>query len=197
MKGAAAIKDISIAFLRPGEVFFGDSSLKNDFKVTTVLGSCVSVILYNSRLNMSAMCHAVMPLCGKQDKCRQEFILDKNRNCPYNYSEPNRYVNCALKNMIAPFRRHHISPKEIKVRLFGGADMFDYSSAPRLRTSVGYQNIITARKIIEAEKMTLAKEDVGGLVGRKIVFFPKTGRVLLKRLNSTIKDAMIKASQIG
>ncbi|MDM8535507.1 chemotaxis protein CheD [Desulfobacterales bacterium HSG17] len=189
-------KEFSIVFLRPGELFFSAKSTL-PMKVTTVLGSCISVILYNPRLKMSAMCHAVMPLCEKRNRCEFEAGLVKNMKCPFNFSEPSRYVNCALNNMIGQFRRWNISPDETKVRLFGGADMFDYGPGPIRNLSVGSQNIEMAKRIIGAEKMKIAKADVGGLVGRKIVFFPKTGRVLLKRLNSTIKNAIVKASKIG
>jgi len=189
--------DLPIIFLKPGQLFFSDKNMLDSLKVTTVLGSCISVILYNPRLKMSAMCHAVMPWCREEDECGIESLLGRNKTCPLNYSEPNRYVNCALKNMIGQFRRWGIAPEETKVRLFGGADMFDYGHSRSLKISVGSQNIYAAKKIIEAEKMHLAKEEVGGMVGRKIVFFPKTGRLLLKRLNSTIKNAIIKASKIG
>ncbi|QTA81594.1 putative chemoreceptor glutamine deamidase [Desulfonema limicola] len=194
MKGCA--KDLSIVFLRPGELFLSNNRASAPVKVTTVLGSCISVILYNPRLKMSAMCHAVMPCCDQEYRCGKEIFLKKTGKCPFNCAEPNRYVNCVLNNMISHFRTQGAAIEETKVRLFGGADMFDYGFERTLKLSVGRQNIEMAKKIIKTEKMHLSKSDVGGLVGRKIVFFPKTGRVLLKRLNSTIKDAIIKASKI-
>lgn len=68
--------------------------------VVTVLGSCLSVILYNRRLGIGGICHALLPSCGNQKTCSGDCM------------EKFRYVDCAIRQMVKIFDR------------FGAADMF-------------------------------------------------------------------------
>jgi chemotaxis protein CheD len=43
-------------FLQPGDWFVGDSA----YRVRTLLGSCVSVVLWNAYLQVGAMCHFLL-----------------------------------------------------------------------------------------------------------------------------------------
>jgi chemotaxis protein CheD len=49
--------------------------------------------------------------------------------------------------------------------------------------SVGNQNVKTAEEVILSEGLSILKIDIGGLQGRKILFYTDTGDVLLKRLS--------------
>jgi chemotaxis protein CheD len=45
------------------------------------------------------------------------------------------------------------------------------------------------------EQIEIVKEEVGGYTGRKILYFPDSGKVLLKRLKSTVDSRIIEAEQ--
>ena len=68
------------------------------------------------------------------------------------------------------------------MKCFGGADMFSRKIEKPGVVSVGRQNIMTAEETLKREGFTIAKQDVGGLGGRKLFFYTHTGEVLLKRL---------------
>jgi chemotaxis protein CheD len=49
---------------------------------------------------------------------------------------------------------------------------------------VGECNIDFARKFARAEGLLIASEDLGGSYPRKINYFPRTGKVMVRRLRS-------------
>ncbi|MGA3115797.1 MAG: chemotaxis protein CheD [Syntrophobacteraceae bacterium] len=143
-------------YLKPGKMFIG----RKPAEVTTILGSCVSVIFFSPNHKIGAICHALLP-SGKSE------------------GDWYKYVDSSIDRMLEEFRNYGVDCREIQVKLFGGSDMFAVSNPDSL--SVGRQNIQAALKIIEAQGLNLVASDVGGNACRKLVFFPHSGEVLLKR----------------
>lgn len=155
---------LPVLYLKPAEIYMADSPSI----VKTVLGSCVSVTMFNHRLKVGAICHGLLPHCQGKTEC--------NSRC----AEGFKYVDCSIRHMLGRFRSLGIGHREIEVKLFGGADMF--TTGVGERETVGAQNTKTARRIIEKEHLNLCKSDTGGDRGRKIFFHTHTGEVFLKRL---------------
>ena len=51
-----------------------------------------------------------------------------------------------------------------------------------ITTDVGAQNIDFVREFLRNEDIPIWSEDMGGPFPRKVYFFPKSGRVMVKRL---------------
>lgn len=151
--------DLPLVYLKPGELYFAEKPTL----VTTVLGSCVSVIMYNNRLGMGAICHALLPTGSCLD------------------GEKFKYVECSIRRMIERFGELGIDRNEIEVKLFGGSDILSSPSPSGRTKTIGHQNIESALAIIEAEGLNLVSSDLGGSTGRKLFFYTHTGEVLLKR----------------
>lgn len=143
-------------YLKPAEMILSDRPVL----VTTVLGSCVSIVLHHHRRQYGAICHAMLPRGG----CREEDHL--------------RYVDCSILKMVEELRRRGIRLTELEVKLFGGADMWDFHQEDR--ESVGRQNIEAAREILQMLGLRITASSVGGPRGRKIHFFTGTGEVLVQ-----------------
>ena len=158
--------DVSLlnVYLKPGELHITDRPTI----ISTVLGSCVSVIMFSDRQQLAGMCHAMLPFKGGTN--------GKNN------TESFRYVDSSITYMIKRFESHGIGRNEIKVKLFGGADILYYIEDDKERHTVGKKNITKAFEVINNEKLSLLMSDVGGTSGRKIFFFTHTGEILLKRL---------------
>lgn len=152
-------------YLKPGEYYFGCHPVR----ITTVLGSCVSVSMYHRPDGLAALCHVVAPDCAARAAC--------NQKC----AEFHRYVNCMIPAMARSFFSRGIRPKEMEVKLFGGAAMIDGAGRRAFRTSVGAMNIAAARSVLQQHGLHVISTDVGGFAGRKIIFDASTGDVLLKR----------------
>ena len=151
--------NLPIVYLKPGELHYAEKPTL----VTTVLGSCVSVIMYNKRFCIGAICHALLPAGN---------CLDGERF---------RYVECSVRRMIEMFATAGIGPNEIEVKLFGGSDILATPQEGARAKTIGRQNIESALAIIEAEGLSVTSSDLGGFTGRKIFFYTHTGEVLLKR----------------
>jgi chemotaxis protein CheD len=159
---------LPIIYLKPGEMHIsGKPSI-----VVTVLGSCLSVTMFHRRAGLGAICHGLLPECGKKKSC--------NSVCADGF----KFVDCSIKRMLKRFDVHDIKRGEIQIKCFGGADMFSVRPEMAGIVSVGKQNIVTARKMFENEGLTLHSIDVGGNQGRKILFYTHTGEVLLKRFQA-------------
>ncbi len=153
-------------YLKPGELF----TAERPTIVTTVLGSCVAITMFVERLGVGSICHAMLP-----------------RNPPSNATDTFRYVDSSILYMIEELVAAGIRKDEVEVKLMGGADVLDrVDGSP---ASVGQQNIEEAMGIIRKEGLKLAACDVGGELGRKIVFYVHTGKVLLKRITKNHLEA--------
>jgi chemotaxis protein CheD len=86
--------------------------------------------------------------------------------------------------MLDAFDRLGIARNEIEAKLFGGSDMFPVLHPTKINT-VGRQNIAMAQQLLQEEGLIPRVADVGGGLGRKLVFYPHTGEVFLKRLRRT------------
>lgn len=142
-------------YLRPGEVHFATTPTV----VMTILGSCVSVTMFDRLSGTAAICHALLP------------------EGPH--SDAFRYVDSSILGMLELFDARGVPRRQLEVKLFGGADMIGAGGS---RVSVGRRNIEIASEVLAQEGVTVASRDVGGSGGRKLFFVTSTGEVFLKRL---------------
>ncbi|MRR55504.1 MAG: chemotaxis protein CheD [Deltaproteobacteria bacterium] len=155
---------IPTIYLKPGEQYFAVSPAI----VSTVLGSCVSITMHSPEHGKSAICHAVLP----------EEIAP---------GEPFRYVDSSIAAMLRQFDRHGIRKNALEVKLFGGADILAPGKNGFREMTVGKQNFLRAKQIINREQLNLLAYDVGGTRGRKIFFHTQSGLVYLKRLREVTR----------
>jgi chemotaxis protein CheD len=146
-------------FLTPGEIYVS----QRPSIVSTVLGSCVSVTMFNSERRIGAICHAVLP----EEKTPGEAF---------------RYVDSSILVMLKSFDRNGISRCEIEVKLFGGSDILPNDGGNGKKKTVGRQNIEAALRAVERERLRLVASDLGGTQGRKIFFNTYSGEIFLKRI---------------
>jgi chemotaxis protein CheD len=139
--------------------------------ITTVLGSCVSVTMFNSRLRIGGICHGLLPQCKDDGFCEQDRDI-----C-------SKYVDCSIRLMIREFGILGIRKNEIEVKLFGGADMYPLTTDRSYNKTVGRQNIESSFRLLREEGLPVLNSDTGGSVSRKIIFHSHTGEVFLKKVS--------------
>jgi chemotaxis protein CheD len=86
--------------------------------------------------------------------------------------------------MLNKFETLNIPRNDIEVKIFGGADVLKTSSGRRRISTVGRQNIQMAINTLADFNMSAYVMDVGGKVGRKIIFSTGTGEIFLNRLKN-------------
>jgi chemotaxis protein CheD len=165
-------------YLKPGELFFS----RQPAVVTTVLGSCISATFLHRSTGCAAICHAIQPHCPHPGHCQEACEM------------AGRYAVCAIEAMIRRMAAAGVRPRDIEIKLFGGAAMIVRSSSRPASVAMGQQNVIAAMHTINKDGLILKVADVGGTFGRKIIFYTNTGEILLKRLGRMSEsDASLKA----
>ena len=176
----AAKSSLPRYYLKAGELFL----MQKPALISTILGSCIAITLFNRRLGIAGICHALMPRCIKQShKNSVDGLLD---NECHKCLEAFKYADCSAFMMAEAFFRFGITPQETEVRLFGGAKMISGYQSRGAKYSVGDQNVDSARKVIAHCHLELTSSYTGGSAGRKITFNTKTGEVAQQFINETV-----------
>ena len=164
--------ELPIITLKPAEMFVTERPTI----VRTVLGSCVAVTMFAQRLGVSAICHALLPENVSSAEVHETHEIE--RNSIY------KYVNSVIPLMVKRLREYGVDPSELEVKLFGGADMMINEQAETRFRPVGKSNIDAVVQSMKKYNLQIKVSDVGGTLGRKILFYTHTGEVLLKRIKS-------------
>ena len=161
--------EISQVYLKPAEAHISNKPTE----VTTVLGSCLSITMFNPRTRTGAICHAIFP---SQKQLRTSGNLD---SCF-------QYVDTSISWMLSQFKQRGIHDRELEIKMFGAASMFSSTGDPGKRTiAVGEKNIKAAVEVMKEYDLYIKAWNVGGGSGRKIIFHTHTGEVFQKFLNRT------------
>jgi len=153
-------------YLFPGNIF----AHHEPHIVTTVLGSCVSVCLWDPILKAGGINHYMLPFWNGEG-----------------LASP-KYGNIAISKLVKKMLDMGCSKGKLKAKIFGGGDMLRLSKGV---LNVGERNIILARDMLKQEGIAIVGSDVGGPTGRKIIFNTYSGEILMKRLNKQIDDVRI------
>jgi chemotaxis protein CheD len=165
--------NIVAAKILPGEYYVTNK----DELVTTVLGSCVSACIRDRVFGIGGMNHFMLPA---SDSGTWGGVQPGSTNTA------TRYGNYAMEHMINDILKHGGHRRNLEVKIFGGGKIIN------TMTDIGNRNISFVRAYIAMEGMTLAGEDVGDIYPRKVVFFPLTGRVRMKKLKHLHNDTVLR-----
>lgn len=165
--------DSAAAKILPGEYYV---TLENEL-VTTVLGSCVSACVRDKRTGVGGMNHFMLPL--SEDGGTWGGGGDP-------LSSATRYGNYAMEHMINELLTHGGQKRNLEAKIFGGGKIMQNLS------DVGARNIEFVREYLHTEGIPLVGEDVADIFPRKIVYFPQTGRALVKRIKHLHNDTVIR-----
>jgi len=134
--------------------------------ISTVLGSCVSVCLWDSVLEIGGMNHYMLPLWNGQG-----------------LASP-KYGNIATDKLIEGMINNGSKKKNITAKVFGGASVLQIKNDI---FNIGERNIDLAYNHLKINDIKIIAESVGGYAGRKLIFFPHTGEVRQKYLTNGMK----------
>jgi chemotaxis protein CheD len=135
----------------------------------TVLGSCVGIAFLIPRLGVAALCHPMLPSYRAKPPEDSTVAL----GC--------RYVDFAIREVARRLECLGARRGEIKVKLFGGADVL-LTSNPSSRPTVGKMNCEAALRVLDECGIEVVASSLGGTSGINLRFNTETGVVLLRRL---------------
>ena len=154
-KPAAAITRSS-AYLHPGHVV----TSAEPCEVTTILGSCVSVCMWDPVLRVGGVNHYLLP-----------FRRASGQSSP-------RFGNVAIARLIEELGALGSAKKRLQAKVFGGAYIF-----PGFKTiddHLGANNAEFALQALGEEGIPVISHDIGGPQGRKLRFHTDTGDAWVK-----------------
>jgi chemotaxis protein CheD len=151
------VNSCQTAKLLPGEFY----ATREEEMITTVLGSCVSACIYDEKHRVGGMNHFMLP--GDQNSSDDT---------------PARYGIYAMESLINAILKMGSRKEHLKAKLFGGGQIIANM------TDVGKKNIQFARTFLVSEGIPLESSDLGLAFPRKVNFYPLSGRVRVKRLQS-------------
>ena len=146
-------------FLMPGDYFVGDEQ----YRVRTLLGSCVSVTLWHPRLRIGAMSHFLLPgTSGKKSP-----------------DKPGTYGADAMDLLLRGMARHGVPLIQCQGKIFGGAAMFPRNVKVR---DIGMQNGDFARTLLHQHGIRVVSESLFGEGHRQLIFTIRSGEVLSRQV---------------
>jgi chemotaxis protein CheD len=151
-----------VATLHPGDYYVATEGEL----IGTVLGSCVSACIRDSRLRIGGMNHFMLPV----DRS------DGNGAWRGAASASTRFGNVAMERLINELLKLGGHRADLEVKLVGGGKVLD------ALTDVGARNIRFVKQYVRAEGFRVVGEDLGDLYPRKVLYDPSTGSAQVKRL---------------
>jgi chemotaxis protein CheD len=146
-------------------IYVGDYHVdSSDIIIGTLLGSCISVCLYDPVAHISGMNHFMLP--GRMTSVDHE----QERSAKFGIT--------AISDLLQAMYMKGAKKDRLQAKLFGGGAVLNLE---KKTTSVPTGNIRIARVMMELEDIPIVQEDTGGKYIRKIFLEVQTGMVFLKR----------------
>lgn len=143
-------------YLEPGYIYF----TRRPASVRAVVGSCVAVCLWDRALKYGGMNHFLMPKTRQADDATP------------------KYGNVACAALIQMMEEAGCDRSNLVAQVLGGASP---EGAPR--PTLGDENVAMAREVLGRKGVTVVSEDVGGSMGRKLVFDTGTGQLVVLKVH--------------
>ena len=145
--------------------------------ITTVLGSCVSACIRDKKIGVGGMNHFMLPLDSK-------YKHSSWKDNPVDIAA--RYGNVAMERLINEILSHGGRRESLEVKVFGGGRLLN------ITMDVGKDNIDFVRQYLHTEKIRINSEDLGGEYPRKIMYYPASGRAMVKKLMRVHNDSILQ-----
>lgn len=161
--------DCDAAKILPGEYYYTGKNML----IVTVLGSCVSACIRDRISGLGGMNHFMLPDGG-------------DGSSPVSASM--RYGSFAMEILINDLLKAGARRENLEAKVFGGGAVLRGFTA----MNVGERNAAFVTNFLKTERIPVLASDLNDIYPRKVYFFPKTGKVLMKKLMQTHNDTLAK-----
>lgn len=165
--------DCDAAKILPGEYYF----TCKDMMIVTVLGSCVSACIRDRVTGIGGMNHFMLP--------------DGGGDIDSPVSASMRYGTYAMEVLINDVLKAGARRENLEAKVFGGGNVLRGFVA----INVGERNAQFVRDYLRAENIRVVAEDLNDVYPRKVYFFPRTGKVLVKKLKQLNNNTLVNREQ--
>lgn len=164
--------NVPAAKILPGECYVSD---KGEM-IVTVLGSCVSACIRDTKLGIGGMNHFMLPVQSG------ERIIDR----PNLINAALCYGNWAMEYLVNEIVKRGGDKSRLEVKVFGGGRVLSGLS----NLDIGARNVDFILRYLAEEGLDVIAQDVGSDCPRKVLYFSDTGAVKMKKLRSRENDTV-------
>lgn len=154
----------------PGEYFVSNE----DIVIMTVLGSCIAACIWDTRVAVGGMNHFMLPEGDSSDTS-------------------GRYGSFAMELLINEMIKLGARRESMQAKVFGGGQVM----AGFTKMNVGERNTEFVMDYLHTEHITVVSKDVLDIYPRKVVFFPTTGKAMVKKLAHSHPDTLESTERKG
>ena len=145
--------------------------------LSTLLGSCVAVCLFDPALKIGGINHFMLPEMGRSKYGDVDSLLSGN---------------FAMEALLNALIGRGARKARLQAKAFGGGTIIDSdASAP----NIGMRNASFAKEWLQREGIPLLSSDFLGPWSRKIIFLPFNGEAFCKRLVTNMATASVIARE--
>jgi chemotaxis protein CheD len=155
MKSSEPENEIKTHYLYPAALF----THPEPHLVDTILGSCVSICLYDKVKQIGGINHYMLP-----------FWNGSGLASP-------KYGNIAIEKLVEKMQQMGSKVENMQAKVFGGGEVVETQTN---LFRIGERNIEIAEKTLKDLKINIVAKSVGGKLGRKIRYNTSTGEVMMK-----------------
>lgn len=135
--------------------------------ITTGLGSCVGVALYDPKAKVAGLAHIMLP--------------DSQRGLPS--SNKGKFADTAIPALMEEMEKAGAHSPRLQAKIVGGAQMFKFADNND-HNRIGERNVEATVEILSQLRIPILAQDTGGGRGRTIFFDPNDGRLVVRTVDS-------------
>ncbi|ABR88351.1 chemotaxis protein [Janthinobacterium sp. Marseille] len=165
--------DRDAAKILPGEYYYTGK----DMLIVTVLGSCVSACIRDRVTGVGGMNHFMLP--------------DGGGDADSPISASARYGTYAMEILINDLLKAGARRENLEAKVFGGGNVLSGFSS----INVGERNAQFVRNFLKVENIRIVAEDLNDVHPRKVYYFPRNGKVLVKKLRQLNNNTLVNREQ--
>lgn len=144
-----------------GEMEISDTGILSTYG----LGSCIGVIIYDTRTRLSGLIHLMLP----------------DSNLFTDVSNPLKFVDTGVPLLINELVKSGSDRKDLKAKIAGGASLYSGKHAPN-SFNIGKLNIMNAENVLKLHCIDVVSRDIGGRFSRSIDFHVEHSKLEIKRI---------------
>ena len=150
-------------FLKPGYIYIS----RIPALISTVLGSCVAVSIWDRKREYGGMSHFLYPLVQNPAQATAQ------------------YGNVAVKALLRLLLEEGSQKGDLEAQIFGGAHL---PEGLKEAVEVSRLNISIGREVLTRNEVAIVSEDVGGTKGRKLIYNTLNNEVVIFRVDKLRKS---------
>ena len=155
----------------------GAWAVESEKPLSTLLGSCVAVCLFDPALKIGGINHFMLPDMGRSKHGDVDSLLSGN---------------FAMEALLNALLAKGAKKPRLQAKAFGGGTIIDTEAGS---LSIGMRNANFAKEWLVREGIALRSSDFLGPWSRKVIFLPFNGEAFCKRLVTNMANAAVIARE--